>query len=230
MSMKEKLKKYSKLIKGILALTIFFSTSFIQRLIIIILDTNIDKLTPKLGVIISCISSLIVTSLLVILYRKDLIKEFKIFKDNLSENIDVGIKYWLLGLVGMMVSNLILNVVLNAGQAENEELVQKMIDTMPYLLLISAGILAPITEELVFRKAFKDNIKNKIIFPIVAGLVFGYLHVAGASSLVQFLYIIPYSSLGIAFAVTYNKTNTVFTSISMHMFHNIALTLLSILA
>ncbi|MBO5414361.1 MAG: CPBP family intramembrane metalloprotease [Bacilli bacterium] len=228
--MKEKLKKYSKLIKGILALTIFFSTSFIQRLIIIILDTNIDKLTPKLGVIISCISSLIVTSLLVILYRKDLIKEFKIFKDNLSENIDVGIKYWLLGLVGMMVSNLILNVVLNAGQAENEELVQKMIDTMPYLLLISAGILAPITEELVFRKAFKDNIKNKIIFPIVAGLVFGYLHVAGASSLVQFLYIIPYSSLGIAFAVTYNKTNTVFTSISMHMFHNIALTLLSILA
>ena len=154
----------------------------------------------------------------------------KIFKDNLSENIDVGIKYWLLGLVGMMVSNLILNVVLNAGQAENEELVQKMIDTMPYLLLISAGILAPITEELVFRKAFKDNIKNKIIFPIVAGLVFGYLHVAGASSLVQFLYIIPYSSLGIACAVTYNKTNTVFTSISMHMFHNIALTLLSILA
>lgn len=230
MSMKEKLKKYSKLIKGILALTIFFSTSFIQRLIIIILGTNIDKLTPKLGVIISCISSLIVTSLLVILYRKDLIKEFKIFKDNISENIDIGIKYWLLGLVGMMVSNLILNVVLNAGQAENEELVQKMIDTMPYLLLISAGILAPITEELVFRKAFKDNIKNKIVFPIVAGLVFGYLHVAGASSLVQFLYIIPYSSLGIAFAVTYNKTNTVFTSISMHMFHNIALTLLSILA
>ena len=64
----------------------------------------------------------------------------------------------------------------------------------------------------------------------VAGIVFGYLHVADASGLLQFLYIIPYSSLGVAFAVMYNKTNTVFTSISMHMFHNLALTILSIIA
>lgn len=226
--MKEKLKKYTKLLKGILAFIIFFSSSFIQGMIIEIL--GIEKITTKWAVIVNCIASLIVTILLVLLYRKDLKEEFKIFKSNLSENIDIGIKYWLIGLAGMMVSNIILSILLSAGQAENEELVQKMIDTLPYLLLVSAGILAPINEEIVFRKVFKDNIRNKTVFALVAGIIFGYMHVAGSSDLLQFLYIIPYSSLGIAFAVCYNKTNTVFTSISMHMFHNIALTILSIIA
>lgn len=224
--MKEKLKKHSQLFKGVLAFVIFFSSSFIQRFIFNIL--NIEKITPKWSVILNGIVSLIIACLLILLYRKELKEEFKIFKDNLSENIDIGIKYWLIGLLGMMASNIILSIVLNAGQAENEELVQEMIHTLPYLLIISAGIIAPINEEIVFRKVFKDNIKNKIIFVLVAGIIFGYMHVAGATNLLQFLYIIPYSCLGISFAVMYNKTNTVFTSISMHMFHNLALTILSI--
>lgn len=224
--MKKILKKYSNLIKGILAFILFFSSTFIQRFIFNIL--NIEKVTPKWSVILNFIASLIIACLLIILYRKDLKEEFKTYKKYLYENIDIGIKYWLIGLVGMVISNLVLSIVLNAGQAENEELVQKMIDTLPYLLIISAGILAPINEEIIFRKVFKDNIKNKIIFVLVAGIIFGYMHVAGATSPLQFLYIIPYSCLGISFAVMYTKTDTVFTSMSMHMFHNLALTILSI--
>ena len=45
----------------------------------------------------------------------------------------------------------------------------------------------------------------------------------------ELLYIIPYGGLGAAFACMYQKTNTIFTDISMHMFHNSALILLSIL-
>lgn len=226
--MKEKLKKHMKLLKGIIAFVIFFCSSFIQKILIEIL--NFKEITTKEAIIINCIASAIITILLIFLYKKDLKEEFKIFKSNLSDNIDIGIKYWLLGLAGMMISNIILSIFLNAGQAENEELVQKMIETLPYLLIISAGILAPINEEIVFRKVFKDNIKNKIVFVLVAGLIFGYMHVAGCDNLLQFLYIIPYSSLGISFAIMYNKTNTVFTSISMHMFHNLVLTILSIMA
>lgn len=225
--MKEKVEKYKKLLKGVIALFLFFSSSFIQQMLVHIF--NFKEITTKEAVIVNCIASAIITILLLLLYKKELKEEFKIFKSNLSNNVDIGIKYWLLGLAGMMVSNIILSFFLKAGQAGNEELVQKMIDTLPYLLIFSAGILAPINEEIVFRKVFKDNIKNKTIFVLVAGLIFGYLHVAGANSLLQFLYIIPYSSLGFAFAIMYNKTNTVFTSISMHMFHNLMLTILSIM-
>lgn len=129
----------------------------------------------------------------------------------------------------MMISNFVISFLLNASQATNEQMVQKMISAMPYLLIISAGIIAPINEEILFRKVFKDNIKNKIICILVSGILFGYMHVTSATTILQFLYIIPYSSLGISFAVMYSKTDSIFTSMSMHMFHNTILTILSII-
>lgn len=219
--------KYKNILKGIFSFILFFSSSYIQSLIVIIL--NLKKLTIKDAVVVNFLSSLIITLILILIYRKDLIKEFKIYKNNLTKNIDIGIKYWLIGLCFMMISNVIISFLFKAGQANNEQAVQKMITAMPYLLLISAGILAPINEEILFRKVFKDTIKNKIVCILVSGILFGYMHVTSATTLSQFMYIIPYSSLGIAFAIMYSKTDTVFTSISMHMFHNITLTLLSIL-
>lgn len=219
-------KRVSNLTKALLSFFLFFSSSYLQMLLVNLFQ--IKKVTSRLGVIINALSSLIIAILLILLYRKDLMKEFKIYKKNLADNIDIGIKYWLFGILGMMISNIIIGFVLNGGQAANEQAVQKMIHTLPYLVIVSAGILAPMIEEIVFRKTFKDNIKNGIIYILVSGIFFGYLHVAGADSLVQLLYIIPYSSLGIAFAIMYQKTNTVFTSMSMHMFHNIMLTVISI--
>lgn len=223
------IKKYTSIIKAITAFLLFFSSSYIQLLLVIILNINLDNITTTQATIISSISSLIITILLILLYRKELISEFKTFKKNISENLDIGFKYWMIGLLLMVVSNLIINFIFNAGQANNEEAVQKMISAVPYLVLISAGILAPITEEIVFRKTFKDIINNKIFYVIISGLVFGYLHVASADTIQQFLYIIPYSSLGICFAISYSKTDTIYTSMSMHMLHNIILTIFSII-
>ena len=226
--MKSYINKHKNLIKGFIALSLFFSADFIE-LFLVDFNINIKNIGIKSATIISCATSIVITILLIVLYRKDLIKEWKIFKKDLSNNLDIGFKYWMIGLALMVVSNLIINYVFKAGQANNEEAVQKMISAVPYLVLISAGICAPITEEIVFRKVFKDNIKNKIIFVLTAGLLFGYLHVSSAESFTQFLYIIPYSSLGLCFAISYLKTDTVFTSISMHMMHNIILTIVSIL-
>ena len=50
----------------------------------------------------------------------------------------------------------------------------------------------------------------------------------GGTSLVDYLYIIPYGALGGAFALAYYETKTVFTSMSFHMIHNIILVLMSI--
>ena len=227
--MKNYISKYSNLIKGLITFIVFFSSSYIQLTFLNILNINPKSLSIKEATILSCISSFIITIIVVLLYRKDLKKEFKIFKDKLSDNLDIGFKYWMIGLFIMMVSNLILANVLNAGEAANEQTVQKMISAAPLLLLISAGILAPILEEITFRKVFRDNIKNNIIYVIVSGFIFGYLHVSGTNDILQLLYIIPYSSLGVCFAISYVKTKTVFTSMTMHMLHNTILTLFSIL-
>lgn len=163
------------------------------------------------------------------IYRKELKAEWKIFRSKLEINLDTMVKYWTIGLVLMMASNMLINLIFNTGQAENEQAVQSMISALPWAMLIDAGLLAPFTEEIVFRKSFRNIFGKGKLFVLVSGLVFGGLHVINATNPVGYLYIIPYSCLGIAFALMYNKTDSIYASIFMHMFHNTVLTLLSIL-
>lgn len=223
--------KYKNLVtnifKLIISLFLFFESTYIQKFLIWIF--HIKKITPSLVTVLSFTSNLFILILLLLLFKKDIIKEFKIFKNNISNNIDTGFKYWLIGLAGMMVSNILITIIFQGGGADNEQQVQKMIQAAPLFMILNAGLIAPINEEILFRKNFRNIFKNNIIFILVSGIFFGYLHVSGATSLLQWIYIIPYSSLGISFAIMYSKTNTVFTSICMHMMHNTILTLISIL-
>ncbi len=230
--MKEKEKFVSP--KGLLIeigiFILFYFSSYIQLIPILLFNMDITSITGAQNVMLSAFSNVVLLLILLLIFRKDIKKEWKIFKDNFLENIDIGIKYWLIGLGIMMVSNIFINVFLQLGQAANEQAVQSMITSLPWLMLINAGFIAPCTEEIVFRKGFKKAFPNKYAFIILSALVFGSLHViTSMTSPIELLYIIPYGALGAAFAYMYQKTNTIFTSISMHMFHNTALILLSIL-
>ncbi len=147
----------------------------------------------------------------------------------MGENLDIGMKYWLIGLLLMMISNITINLILKTGIADNEQAVQKMITSLPWIMLLSAGVIAPFNEEILFRKCFRDTFKNNTIFILTSGIIFGLLHVSTAEAFSQFIYILPYSFLGFSFALMYIKTKSVFISMSMHMIHNTILTLISIL-
>lgn len=216
-----------ELLKGILIFILFCFSSLFQLIPITLF--NIKRTTSN-SIILSTFSNICLLIILIIIYRRELIKEFKLFKKNLLENLDTGIKYWLIGLLVMMISNIIITYILGLNQAQNEQAVQKMINKMPIMMLITAGFIAPITEEITFRKTFKNTFLNKYLFIILSGLVFGSMHVITSySNPLELLYIIPYGSLGMAFATMYYKTDTIYTSISMHMLHNTILTLVSIL-
>lgn len=218
------------LILGIIVFLLFYFSSYFQLIPIILLNWDIRSITESQNVMLSTFSNIVLLLILFLIFRKDIIKEWKKFKLNFLENIDTGIKYWLVGLAIMMGSNIIINIVMNLGQAANEQAVQQMISALPWLMFINAGIIAPCTEELIFRKSFRKAFPNKWLFVLISALVFGSLHVVTSmTSPIELLYIIPYGALGGAFAYMYQKTDTIFTSITMHMFHNSALILLSIL-
>lgn len=230
MKEKEKFVSPKGLLIGIGIFILFYFSSYIQLIPILLFNMDIASITGAQNVMLSAFSNIVLLLILLLIFRKDIKKEWKIFKDNFLENIDIGIKYWLIGLGIMMISNIFINVFLQLGQAANEQAVQSMITSLPWLMLINAGFIAPCTEEIVFRKGFKKAFPNKYAFIILSALVFGSLHViTSMTSPIELLYIIPYGALGAAFAYMYQKTNTIFTSISMHMFHNTALILLSIL-
>ncbi len=229
---KDKLNK-----KDILSLLKFFGifilflfSSLLQLIIVPFLHYDIEHLTARQNLILSAFSDAVLLIILALVYHKTLINDIKKIKKNFNRDIETGIKYWIVGLVVMMVSNVIIGLFTKA-QAVNEESVQELIHSSKYLSLFTVGIMAPIIEELVFRKSFRDIFKNNAIFIFASGLIFGGLHVVlSLSSWWDFLYIIPYSSLGIAFAYMYVKTDNIYTSIFIHMIHNTALTILSIVS
>lgn len=225
----EKKKKIITYLKSIFSVFLFLFSSYFSLIPIFLFNIDTEKMSNEMSILLSMFSSIMLVLVFFILYYQDLKREWKIFKDNRLKNIDVGFKYWTIGLFFMIASNLLIQLFTSNGIANNEQAVQSMIEISPWIMLISAGILAPITEEITFRKAFKDSIKNPIIFVLVSGIIFGALHVISATTLSELLYIIPYSSLGIAFAYMYHKTDTVFTPMLMHFIHNTALTLISIL-
>ena len=222
--------KTKAIIKGILVFFIFYYSKYLQYIPVYIFKIDIKEMSTTMQVILSTFSSIIVFFTFFLLYRKDLKRDFKDFWKNKETYIDVGIKYWIIGLLIMFITNYILNFVFKAGGANNEKIVQTMIKSFPLLMIIDAGILAPFNEEIVFRKTLKDIFKNKWIFIILSFILFGGAHVISSSNTaIDYLFIIPYGALGASFAYAYYKTNNIFTSISMHMFHNISLILLSII-
>lgn len=223
------MKKYintKKLIISVIVFLLFYFSSLFQ--IIPIYIFHIKSSTPTLNILLNMFSNIILLGILYLIYRNEIKEEWKIFKKKPLENINTGCIYWFIGLIIMVVTNLLINKLIAGGIANNENTVQSMIKTLPWMMLINAGLIAPINEEITFRKAFKNVFKTKWLFAIASGFVFGFLHVAGADSIGQYLYIIPYGTLGVCFALAYYKTNTIFTSMFLHMFHNTVLILMSI--
>lgn len=222
--------KTKVIIKGVIVFLIFELSVYLQYIPVILFKINIKTMSNTTAVILSSFSSIVTFIILFFIYRKELKVYFKDFIKNKEDYMDIGIRCWIIGLLIMFITNFILNIVLKAGGANNEKAVQTMIKTLPIFMLIDAGIIAPFNEEIVFRKTLKDIFKNKWLFIGVSFLLFGAVHVvSGAKTMTDYLYIIPYGTLGATFAYAYYKTNNLFTSITLHMIHNTILILLSIL-
>lgn len=224
-----KIKK-DTITRGIIVTALFWLSPYFKYIPITLLNLNAKNISGSTKVVLSAFSSLILVFIFYFIYRKELKEDLKKFKDNILENIDIGFKYWIIGLIIMMASNYIIRFVFHGQGANNEQAVQTMIKSFPLLMLIDGGLIAPFTEEITFRKTIKDIFKNKWIFVFLSFLLFGGAHVIiGAKTWIDYLYIIPYGSLGAALALSYYESDTIFTPLFTHMMHNTILMLLSII-
>lgn len=221
---------YKPLINLTLVLLLFYCSSLFVLIPIYLFNIDIKTCSDVTYNILRIIPNVVQSIILILMYRKCLKKDFKDFRSNFGSYSDIAIKYWILGFIAMMVSNTIIGTFSPVKIATNEESVREIIKTIPEISFFSLCLFAPIAEELIFRKAFKDCFKNKYLFILLSGIVFGLLHVIGSfNSLYNLLYIVPYSSLGIAFAYIYYKTNNICSSIFVHCLHNTILVILNIL-
>lgn len=192
--------------------------------IIVLAIFGIDYTTlediPK--VIIAFLSDIGLISIFIKIYYKNLKEDFKnFFNKDIVKHLKIAFRYWGIGMIVMVISNFIISVITGGQLAENEETVRSLIDIFPLYMAFQLMVYAPITEELIFRKSIRDISKNKWFYVITSGFVFGGLHVLSSiTSVVDLLYLIPYCSLGFAFALLYTRTNNIFSSMTIHAFHN----------
>jgi len=215
-------KDYKKILKTILAFVTFFCFTSIIALIIKLLGFDISSLPNTTKQIVSIFIYALYPAFLIFLYRKDLFTDIKKFKgkETIRKYIDISVTAYTIGVITMVVTNLILQLVLNLGVANNEEGINNLIKTLPIMMTFNACLFGPIQEELVFRKAFKDVFKNNLLFIFMSGFVFGLMHVLEFTNPLELLYIIPYSALGCAFAYIYTKTDNIWLPIILHILHN----------
>lgn len=225
--MKKETNNYKEITKGIFIYLLFFTFPIIFQLFFYSFATSRNNLVKSITLLICEIS----LTIILVYLNKDKFKNcFKDFKKNKKEYIDICFKSWLLGFIAMSVSNLIINVFVTSDIANNEAINRAILKELYIYAIPAMSILGPICEELAFRAAFKNAIKNKKAFVIVTSFLFAFAHIYSSyTTPTDLLYILPYFAMGYALGYTYSKTNNILCSISIHIFHN-SLAVISYLA
>lgn len=210
---------FKEFAKGILVICSYFLLQIIliMPFAFLLIKNKISENTVYLFVFIGMAITYIIA------YRKSLLNDIKSFKKDYKIILKKTIKYWLIGFGIMILSSLIIEV-LGISNSENQNINIELIKSAPIMQAIIVIILAPIIEELVFRRSFKNFTNNKVLFALVTGLIFGGMHVitsiTSLKDLIMLIHLIPYCSAGVALGLAYKEHNNIIGTMIVHGIHN----------
>jgi len=172
--------------------------------------------------------------LLIIVLKVDFVTDFneiKVKRSNWIPILVLGYLYILLGnLLSNYTSEFLGNILgLAPGEAVNQIIIVSALRSDgAVFMILSAVLIGPIVEELIFRKSIFGLFESDKVALIVSAVVFGAIHLVGeASFLAALVNGISYFVMGFVFGYIYIKNNrNVFAPMAVHILSN----LISILA
>lgn len=223
--------KILSILKLIISLLLFFSISTISVLILNLFNIDINNLSIKSKVWYQAIISLVMFIVLLIMYNKEIKKDYLKFKDNIGSNIKNIIKLFLIFLIIKYIVSFITAIIMTILKLDtssitsvNQNIIESYVKSAPLLMVFTVSILGPFYEEILFRLGFKKVFNKGIIFIIISGFVFGLMHIfpleEGISLILGIVQSISYVTMGLFLAYTYNKTDNIFISIGLHFLNN----------
>ncbi len=121
------------------------------------------------------------------------------------------------GSAGNVIGNMWLSVwnALTGNEASNE-VILLMMEMEPWQIFLSAGILAPILEELFFRKLLIDRMRpyGELTCMLVSGFFFGLFH----QNFSQFFYAF---GVGVLLAYVYYRSGKYWLTVLLHLIFNV---------
>ena len=125
-----------------------------------------------------------------------------------------------------IVSSLLIMLMNMNGSSANQDAIVEMTSTAPMVMFITTVFFAPFLEEMIFRVGLFQMFfsKSRLLAYMISGLGFGFVHIMVglfAGDLSQLLYWIPYSLLGFMLCHIYEKRDTIFAPMIVHMMNNL---------
>ncbi len=206
---------------ALIAFLIYFGISIFEEPFLTLFGLDVDTLNSGVKIFYMVMCNVLLLTSIMLLFHKKLEQDFKDLKEHHKEYYGEYLKYWLIALAIMMLSNMILSSIANGQLPNNEKTIRDAFGINPFYVYFSAVFIAPVVEELLFRQGIRNLIPNKILFILVSGIVFGGMHVVlSMNSTFDLFYLIPYCTPGIVFAYMLAKTDNIFVSMGFHFMHN----------
>lgn len=215
------IKKNKDLLKGILAIFLYFTISLFKTLPFDMCNIDYNSVNESVKVIYSMTFLVLIGCIMIIIFYDKLQNDLSDILDKHQEYYSKAIKYYLMGLVFMFISNFIIIFGFGNGLNGNEIIVRSNIKEHFIYMFISGVIYAPIVEELVFRQSIRNICGRTITFIVISAFVFSGLHaIVGANELMDLINIFPYLGISVAFAYMLYKFDNIFVSMGIHFMHN----------
>lgn len=219
---KKKSNELKNMIIGFGVIFLYLISSAIPYEFISLFGINYNNLSIVAKSIYLISYEILLTLIIIYIYRKDFIPNLKDFIKNSIIYLKKYIKYWFIMLALMIASNIIVTRFTTTQIAANQSSIIDMLKQAPVYTFVITVFVAPLLEELVFRLSFRKIFAHTdLLFILASGIIFGSMHVLGSCEhLADLLFIIPYSIPGFIFAYCYSKSKNICVPISLHFIHN----------
>lgn len=179
--------------------------------------------------ILNFITYLFITIPVFFIFRPEITYDFMLLKKDeepIFSKVFTGFAFMLLTSVALNLLTMLLQSFSGVGgDSVNQATIVMALQTDTRILMfLSAVVLAPIIEELVFRKAIFSLIKNPKIAILVSSITFGLIHVAAEPNLINLLVqVIPYLGMGafLSYYYYYKTDSNIVVLILMHSASNL---------
>ena len=148
--------------------------------------------------------------------------EIKLGVKKISSNFRLTLRYMLKLFIIMVILMTVASYISYAITNKLTSVNQESIESMPMYITIPLAVLwAPFVEEGVFRAGVRKLVKHKLLFIIVSGVVFGFLHAIEEATLgIAIATSLPYVVIGMVLAYSYASTNNLSVNILFHLLYN----------
>lgn len=222
------MKKKSRIEKAILLALSYFVISIALSMLSFIpfLNGNVEETFNKL-VVVNLLIIAPLTSILTYLWYKKIFAKDRKFSDIFNYDTKINIKQIgkiILYAILPLILSIIISLLFKNEDVDNTT-TETILSLKPIIAIIGSLILAPITEEFLFRGLIYDcygKDKTSIAYPIVSGILFGLLHVQSLNqSLLNLLNPVIITGFGgYCWAKLYQKEDNIFLNILCHMLYN----------